>query len=55
MLQTIKKGSSSTTIKKQIQNVLDKTTQKKINEFAGKLKTEIVPMDYQIKMRNEWE
>jgi len=51
MVTIIKKG----TPKEQIDEVVSKTAQKDIKKYAGALKIDIDPLEYQKQMRDEWE
>lgn len=55
MVTIIKKGTPKDEIKKRIDQVISKKTTGDILQYAGKLKTDIDPMEYQKKMRSEWE
>ena len=55
MVTVIKKGTTKDEIKKQIDEAVSKTPKRDIRKYAGKLKMDIDPLEYQIKMRNEWE
>lgn len=55
MTTIIKKGTPREEIKERINSVISKFPKKDIMKYAGSLKTEIDPLQYQIKMRNEWE
>jgi hypothetical protein len=56
MVTVIKKGTSKEEIKKRINEAVSKTPKKDIMKYAGKLKlTGIDPLEYQKKMRDEWE
>lgn len=55
MVTIIKKGTSKKKIKKQINEVISKTSKRDIMKYAGKLKTSINPLEYQRQMRDEWE
>lgn len=59
MITVIKKGTSASEMKKQMQEALknaSKSAKKKdISPFFGKIKLKIDPLEYQKKMRNEWE
>ncbi len=55
MVTIIKKGTPKDEIKKRIDQVISKKTTGNILQYAGKLKTDIDPMEYQKKMRSEWE
>lgn len=53
MVTIIKKGTPKDEIKRQVKEVIAKTTAKKILKYAGKLKTEIHPLEYQRQMKGE--
>jgi len=55
MVTIIKKGSPKDEIRKRINKVVSKSQKKDIRKYAGILKTDIDPIDYQKNMRNEWE
>jgi hypothetical protein len=55
MVTIIKKGTPKDEIKKRVKEVVDKTPGKKIMKYAGKLKTEIDPLEYQRQIRDEWK
>lgn len=55
MVTVIKKGTSKEEIKKRINEVVSKSSKKNIRKYAGTLKTSIDPLEYQKKLRNEWE
>lgn len=55
MVTIIKKGTPKKEIIKQINKVISKRSKKGIMQYAGKLKTDIDPLEYQKKMRDEWE
>lgn len=55
MVTIIKKGASRQEIKKRINKVIAKQSNKGIMKYAGKLKSNIDPLEYQKKMRNEWD
>jgi uncharacterized protein YqgV (UPF0045/DUF77 family) len=55
MVTVIKKGTPKEEIKKCIDEVVSKAPKKDIKKYAGALKTDIDPLEYQRKMRNEWE
>jgi hypothetical protein len=55
MVTVIKKGTPKDEIKKKIDEVVLKTPKKDIRKYAGKLKMDIDPLEYQRQMRNEWE
>jgi hypothetical protein len=54
MVTVIKKGTPKDQIKKQIDEVVSKAAKKDILKYAGALKTDIDPLAYQKKMRDEW-
>jgi len=54
MVTIIKKGSSFDEIEKKIQKISTKN-KSKIQKFAGSLKSEIDPLEWQKNIRNEWE
>ena len=55
MTTIIKKGTSLEEIKKRIESVIAKFSKQDIMKYAGSLKTEIDPVEYQKKMRDEWK
>jgi len=55
MVTIIKKGTPKKEIKQRINKVISKKQNKGIMKYAGKLKTDMDPMEYQKKMRDEWE
>lgn len=55
MVIVIKKGTPKEEIKKRINKILAKGQKKGIMQYAGKLKINIDPLAYQMKLRNEWE
>lgn len=55
MVTVIKKGTSKEEIKRKINEVVSKTSKSDILKYAGKLKMDIDPLEYQKKLRNEWE
>ena len=55
MVTVIKKGTSKEEIRKRVNEVVSKSPKKSIKKFAGTLKTAIDPLEYQLKIRNEWE
>lgn len=54
MLTLIKKGSSKKEIRKKLELIFSKRKKNNLLEFAGKLKTDIDPVEFQKQMRNEW-
>ncbi|MBT0810902.1 hypothetical protein KIH41_06365 [Litoribacter ruber] len=50
----IKKGTSKEEIKKRVDEVVSKSSKRDIWKYAGKLKIDIDPLEYQKKLRNEW-
>ena len=55
MVTIIKKGTPREEIKKKISDAVSKSHKKNIKKYAGKLKLDIDPLEYQRQMRNEWE
>lgn len=58
MLTVIKKGTPKEEIKRQINEVVSRTSPGNLMKYAGKLNTgkkRIDPLAYQKKLRNEWE
>lgn len=55
MITVIKKGISKREIRKRLKKVFAKKKDDGIVKFAGKLKTDINPLEFQRKMRDEWE
>ena len=55
MVTVIKKGTPKEEIKKRIEEAISKAPKKDIMKYAGKLKTDIDPLEYQKQMRDEWE
>ena len=55
MVTIIKKGTPREEIKKRLTNAVSKSRKRNIGKYAGKLKLEIDPLEYQKKMRNEWK
>ncbi len=55
MVTIIKKGTPLTEIRKQINEIIYRSKDKGILKYAGKLKLDIDPLDFQIEIRNEWE
>lgn len=55
MVTIIKKGTPKGEIKKRVNEVVSKSPKGDIMKYAGKLQTDIDPLDYQRQMRNEWE
>ena len=55
MVTIIKKGTPRDEIKKRITKAFSKSRKRDISKYAGKLKLEIHPLDYQKQMRNEWK
>ncbi|WP_164891183.1 hypothetical protein [Botryobacter ruber] len=55
MVTIIKKGTPKKEIKKLITEAISKAPKSNIMKYAGALKTDIDPMDYQKQMRDEWE
>lgn len=55
MTTVIKKGTSKDEIKRRLKIVISKFPKQDIMKYAGALKTDIEPLQFQIEMRNEWE
>jgi len=55
MITIIKKGASIKEMRKLLNKAFSKVPQKNIRKYAGALKTDIDPLEYQKQMRNEWE
>ncbi len=55
MVTIIKKGTPTKEIKKGINDAVSKSRSRNIKKYAGKLKIDIDPLEYQRQMRNEWE
>ncbi len=54
MVTVIKKGTPKEDVRKQVEEVIKKTTKSSILQYAGKLKTDIDPLVFQRKLRDEW-
>ena len=55
MVTVIKKGTPTEEIKKRVDEAISKAPKKDIMKYAGKLQTDIDPLEYQRQMRDEWE
>jgi len=55
MVTVIKKGTPKEEIKRQIDEVVTKAPKRDIMKYAGKLKMDVNPLEYQKQMRDEWE
>lgn len=55
MVTIIKKGTPKEEAKKFVDEAVAKAGKKDLRKFAGFLKTEIDPMEYQKQLRDEWE
>lgn len=55
MLTIIKKGTSKKEIRKKLQAVTSRLSERDILPYAGRLKGSKNPLEYQTEMRNEWE
>ena len=55
MATVIKKGASKTEIRESIRKAVQKNSSKQISLLAGKLKARVNPLDYQKKIRDEWQ
>ena len=55
MITVIKKGTPKEEIKRRVNAIISKAPKRDIMKYAGRLKTDIDPLEYQKKMRDEWE
>jgi hypothetical protein len=55
MVTILKKGTPIDEMSKQVDALVSKSPKKDILKYAGKLKTSIDPLEFQKKMRDEWE
>jgi hypothetical protein len=55
MVTIIKKGTPKEEIKKRVDEAISKSPKNDIRKYAGKLKTDIDPLEYQRHIRDEWE
>lgn len=55
MATIIKRGTSAKKAKKLIDEAVAKAGKKDLKKYAGVLKNDIDPLDYQKKIRDEWE
>jgi len=55
MITVIKKGTPIKKMKELMDKAFSKSAKNDIRKYAGILKTEIDPLEYQKQMRNEWE
>lgn len=55
MATVIKKGASKSEIRERIRKAVQKSPSKEISLLAGKLKARVDPLDYQKKLRDEWQ
>jgi hypothetical protein len=55
MVTIIKKGTSIEKMKKLLNQAFSKKPVQKKRKYAGLLKTDVDPIAYQKKMRDEWE
>ena len=55
MVTIIKKGTSKEEAKKLIDEAVAKAGKKDLRKYAGILKTDIDPLEYQKQIRDEWE
>lgn len=55
MVTIIKKGTPKAEIKRRINEVVNKNPKRNIMKYAGKLKIDIDPLEFQKNMRNEWK
>ena len=54
MVTIIKKGMPIAKMKKLLKEAFSRTPKKNIRQYAGMLKTDIDPMEYQKMSRDEW-
>lgn len=55
MVTIIKKGTPKKEIKKRIDEAISKSPKRDIMKYAGKLNTDIDPLEYQKQLRDEWK
>lgn len=55
MATVIKKGTSKSEVAKSIEKAVGKHSKEKMMKLAGALKADIDPLQYQKKLRDEWE
>lgn len=55
MVTIIKKGTPKEEIKKRVDKAISKSPKRNLMKYAGKLKSDIDPLEYQKQMRDEWE
>ncbi|ELR68862.1 hypothetical protein C900_05688 [Fulvivirga imtechensis AK7] len=55
MITIIKRGTPIEKMKQLLNEAFSKTPKKNIKKYAGVLKTDIDPLEYQKQMRNEWD
>jgi hypothetical protein len=55
MVTIIKKGTSKEEAKKVVDEAVAKAGKKDLKKYAGILKTSIDPLEYQKKIRSEWD
>lgn len=55
MVTIIKKGTPKEEIKKRVQDAVSKSAKGSIRKYAGSVKTDIDPVEYQRKLRDEWK
>lgn len=55
MVTVIKKGTPRDEIKRKMNEAISKSPKGDIMKYAGKLQTDIDPLDYQKQIRDEWE
>jgi len=54
MVTIIKKGTSTAEIQRKIEKALQGKRKRSIMDFAGLLKSDIDPIEFQKQIRNEW-
>jgi hypothetical protein len=55
MVTIIKKGTPIKEIRKKIDEIIAKASRRNLLKYAGKLKSDINPLEYQKQMRDEWQ
>lgn len=55
MTTILKKGMTNSEMNKAIQQITKQEKDKSIEKLAGKLKANIDPLEFQKRLRNEWE
>jgi hypothetical protein len=55
MATVLKKGASKSEVAKSIEKAAGKHSKEQLMKLAGALKADIDPLEYQKKLRDEWE